>query len=526
MIRTLRRRCVVACLLVMTHCTPLPQPVGTPAATRQVSQVNRRALEQRLAQQFATTTPRSKGAVVIGVFDGSSTTVVGFGRRSPDDLRAPDEHTVFAVGSLTKVFTGLVLATEVVRGRLRLEDPATRYLPDTPLPSHPNGPIRLVDLATYRSGLPVMPANWTIEHPETYTEAMWREFLGGYVLAYAPGQGFQYGNVGHGVLGDALAAREALKLADLYRTVIFRPLGMDRSFVLGERPTETNVAQGYDEEGAALPLHFGAVVGGRDQTIQSGCCAVESTAHDLLRFLAANIDPRGSSEMRAALEMTLERRCQGEGGYADRDVGLGWLIDRNDPGLAEKSGIMGGYRAAMMLDRRRRVGVVVLGADRGFPAEVLAREARQAVLVERDRPALPIVQQLPSDATPSHVAWDTDLRLRGWSAPSTAKRGTKVRVRYFYEAAAKIDADYTIFVHAQTEGKRVHADHIPTVPTSEWPVGPLIEDLVDIDIPKEHPVGIMTVYSGLYREARMKVRRAGEVSDGRDRVVGPRILVQ
>ena len=69
----------------------------------------------------------------------------GFGGAEP--------RTVFQIGSVTKVFTALVLADMAERGEVHLSDPAASYLPGRA----PPGPVTLADLATHTAGLPRLP---------------------------------------------------------------------------------------------------------------------------------------------------------------------------------------------------------------------------------------------------------------------------------------------------------------------------------------------------------------------------------
>ncbi len=496
---------------VATSTLSMPEPV--------VAHTDLAKLEQRLRREYEQTTPHAKGAVVVGVFDGTSTLVVGFGEVSPDDRRVPDDSTVFEIGSITKAMSGVLLADEVNRGRLALDDEAQHWLGGTRLPRHEAGPIRVEHLATFSSGLPFMPSNWIPVDQGTYTPAMWHDFLATYELPFAPGTGFGYGNVGFGVLGDVLAAREGTTLGKLFHDRLFLPLHMSHSWLLDERPADARFAQGHDTEGHLVPLRF-------DKPIQAACCAVESTARDLLAFMRAPIDPGTPAELRSAFDLAMTARRHGEGNYGDRDVGLGWFMRRDEPFFIA-IGSMRGHRTAAVLDRARGIVTVVLAADTTFPSEALAMEARQAVLVERDQPQLTAVAAVPEDASPAHVTWEGGLTLLGWSAPKAAKRGETVTVHYYYRATQPIAADWTVFIHGDVAGSsvRVHGDHAPTRPTSDWPVSTIIDDRVSLVIPADHPGGTMTLWSGLYRSDRMHVTST-ESTDGHDRVRGPVVSVE
>ena len=99
--------------------------------------------------------------IVVGVIDRHGRRIISYGVSDQGDPRPLDGQTVFEIGSMTKVFTSLLLADMVHRGELSLTDPAVKYLPTgVTLPERGRKQIELIDLATHTSGLPGMPANF------------------------------------------------------------------------------------------------------------------------------------------------------------------------------------------------------------------------------------------------------------------------------------------------------------------------------------------------------------------------------
>ena len=95
--------------------------------------------------------------LVFGVVDGEKSEVVAFGTLA--DGTAPDGDTVYEIGSVTKTFTATLLARAVLSGRVTLDTPVARLLPDFKIPSRGGREITLGDLATHHSGLPPRPLN-------------------------------------------------------------------------------------------------------------------------------------------------------------------------------------------------------------------------------------------------------------------------------------------------------------------------------------------------------------------------------
>ena len=97
--------------------------------------------------------------IVVGVIEPSGRRVIAVGSAG-ENRGAVDENTVFEIGSITKVFTSLLLADMVERGEVALDDPAAKYLPrDVKMPERNGRAITLEDLARHRSALPRLPTN-------------------------------------------------------------------------------------------------------------------------------------------------------------------------------------------------------------------------------------------------------------------------------------------------------------------------------------------------------------------------------
>ena len=164
------------------------------------------------------------------VEEDGSTRVVTYGTGGPD-TRPLGPRSVFDLGSINKTFTGTLLADMMVRGEVGLEDPISRYLPDSvTVPTYGDRRITLLDLATHSSGLPRLPSNYRprdMRDPyEAYTVEILYEFLSGHELRREPGAGFEYSNLGFGLLGHVLARAAGVSYRDLLQERIIGPLGM------------------------------------------------------------------------------------------------------------------------------------------------------------------------------------------------------------------------------------------------------------------------------------------------------------
>jgi D-alanyl-D-alanine-carboxypeptidase/D-alanyl-D-alanine-endopeptidase len=166
----------------------------------------REILVKRIDQQ------KQAVGIVVGVIEPTGRRVVAYGNLAAGDPRTLDGDTIFEIGSVTKVFTSLLLADMVNRKEVALDDPAAKYLPESvKMPERNGKSITLLDLSTHRSGLPPLPSNFKLKDPYNpygdYNVDDLYQFLSGYTLARDPGSEFEYSNLGAGLLGHLLAYR-------------------------------------------------------------------------------------------------------------------------------------------------------------------------------------------------------------------------------------------------------------------------------------------------------------------------------
>jgi len=72
---------------------------------------------------------RQSVGIVVGIIEPGARRIISYGALAKDDRRSVDADTVFEIGSITKVFTSLILADMVQRGEVALTDPIAKYLP-------------------------------------------------------------------------------------------------------------------------------------------------------------------------------------------------------------------------------------------------------------------------------------------------------------------------------------------------------------------------------------------------------------
>ena len=104
---------------------------------------------------------KTNAAIAIGFIDPNGTQFYGYGKLSNSSNATVNENTIFSIGSITKVFTTILLADMVDKGLVNLDDPIEKYLPSyVSVPQFNGHKITVEDLATHPSGLPEFPDNY------------------------------------------------------------------------------------------------------------------------------------------------------------------------------------------------------------------------------------------------------------------------------------------------------------------------------------------------------------------------------
>ena len=188
--------------------------------------------------------------IVVGIVDPAGKRVLAYGTMGVGDTRPVGGDTVFDLGSVTKVFTALLLSEMAQRGEVALNDPAQKYLPpDVHLHTHGGNHVTLADLATHTAGFPSRPADLDPSDPRQahgYPADLLYQFLSSYVPTRDPGTHYQYSSVGYGLLGEVLARQAGRSYEDLLKERITQPLGMNDTAITPGSPMLARTAVGYD----------------------------------------------------------------------------------------------------------------------------------------------------------------------------------------------------------------------------------------------------------------------------------------
>lgn len=314
---------------------------------------------------------RKAMSIVVGTVGPGGRSVTAYGRLAKDSPRTPDGDTVFEIGSITKVFTSLLLADMIERGEVKADTPVASLLPEgVRVPERNGRKITLLDISMQVSGLPRMPSNFSPANPSNpyadYGPKQLYEFLGGYTLPRDPGEKYEYSNVAVGLLGHALARKAGMSYEELVRQRILVPLGM----------TSTSITLSADQKARLAPGHT-ATLGPApnwDLDAMAGAGALRSTANDMLKFLAANLGLTESPLKPAMARMCSVRR---PAGAASLEIAMGWHILTAFGDVFWHNGGTGGYRSFAGFRPETKSAVVVL-TNTSFDVDDIGRHTLDA----------------------------------------------------------------------------------------------------------------------------------------------------
>lgn len=377
----------IAGLVVGPRPVPLGPPTGDPALAAVAASVLAR-------------TGNDGTVSVLQVRDGASAWA-GFGDVTPDSR--------FEIGSLTKTFSGLLLADAATRGEVRLDDPLSAHVPE--LAGTDAGSATLRELAQHTSGLPSMGsldmarimAEDLAGVPYTvYREATPESVLADTASASTGSRGtWAYSNLGLAALGHALArAAGSPDWGTLATERLFTPLGMTSTLVATPGNPAPDLLQPHNPNGTPTGPQTGT-------GYAPAGIGVTSTTADLARFAEALL--AGTAPGMAAVEPSFDITT---GTLTGQRMGLAWVVSPADGHeVVWHNGMTGGMASMLAVDRERQAATIVL-TDR-------ARDVTGAGLVllaEGEDPGLPAVPHVDADTVGWVAAGALLVVLFAWAA--------------------------------------------------------------------------------------------------------------
>ena len=275
----------------------------------------------------------------------------------------PPEKIVFEIGSISKVFTGLLLAQAVIGKKVKLDSTLREVMgPRQSFADKRVGDITLLQLATHTSGLPRLPDN--LDHAANgedpyahYDRAALDAYLAKAKLDHAAPFPSSYSNLGVGLLGDLLARLQGKTWEELVVQQIAKPLGM----------IDTGVTLNAEQTKRFAPAYAGAIeVEPWTFTSLAGAGALRSTTADMLKFAQALAKP-DSTPLKQAIEWI-------EQPQPSTDTGLCLQIAKaKGQPIYWHNGGTGGFRSLMVIKPvSAELRVILINNNELAPEVVLA----------------------------------------------------------------------------------------------------------------------------------------------------------
>jgi len=353
---TLNQRCILALVSALVA-NPVAAPAQYNGATvRDAGAVN------RLGQEFVSS-DRSD-ALSIAIIRAGNVAFFDFGTTQHGKEIRPTKESVYEIGSITKLFTSLLLAHAVLDGKLGLQDDIRRYLPgDYANLSFEGSPVRMIDLADTTSALPDNLPNFqevTAQAQERekafvlanvlniYSQQDMLRDLHSVALIGRPGADPRHSNLAAELLGYILTRVYGQSFTSLLQAKIQKPLSMEN----GVSPDNSaRMVQGYDPQHVAMP-----------ETNQSAVLTaggLRYSAEDMAKFLQAELTSRD--------EAILLTQRPVVGRPETGAVGFNWQISRNVEGALKlnASGGTSGGASYVEIYPERGYGVVLLANRSG-----------------------------------------------------------------------------------------------------------------------------------------------------------------
>lgn len=325
-------------------------------------------------------TQRQSVGIAVGILSPEGRRLVAVGNLGIKDGREIDADTVFEIGSVTKIFTGWLLADMARKGEVALTDRIAG-----------GKSIALVDLATHTAGMPFWPSNVAAGDLNAALARYTVEDLDRFVAGFDPpaniGTQWAYNNVDAGLLGVILGRRAGSSYDRLLAERITTPLRMASTSVVPTPDMQSRHASGHTVELTAAPTW--------NVPALAGAGSLHSTIADLLNFIGAMADPKSPIGM--TLPAMLETRRQAPG----FQQAIGWMVlPHADGEILFHDGQTHGFASSIAFDPKARTAVIVLSNAAAGVGDL----ARHVL-----RPSIPLAK--PAGPAAQKTAVQIDARI-------------------------------------------------------------------------------------------------------------------
>ncbi len=294
-------------------------------------------------------------ALTIAIFDQNKYKAFNYGEIKDTTGVLPSDTTLYEIGSLTKVFTAILLADLVTREVVSLDDSIGKYLPDSVAANPRIKQITFKQLANHTSGLPRVASNaekvagFDASNPYAfYKRSDLFDFLKNYEINPEHTDGYEYSNVGYGLLGELVSTINKKPYMQCVQEKILAPLKMTNTTDKNAIGSKQVIPVHNDKGDATNVWSFDVMV---------GAGGLKSTARDLMA-LAIEQFKMPENQFQYALALTRQFTAFTP---ENTDIGLAWQMSMLDGMIYfHHSGITGGSSSFIGISPDTKSALVIL----------------------------------------------------------------------------------------------------------------------------------------------------------------------
>ncbi len=299
--------------------------------------------------------------MVVGIVNGDRSSLITYGYSNKNTKVTKD--TLFEIGSISKVFTGIMLAEKIVNGDLNLNDKIKLYVNEL---DQSYEDITLGDLITHTSGIPRVSETLGFQ-----INSFMKNFIGGNPYASISDEKlitllnkdglnqsgeWNYSNLGVATLGMCLTNQSKQSYDEMLKYAITDRLGMKNTFVEYPIDYENTLAQGYRDYIRIGKVNYASKA--NPWEMEGGLAAmggIRSSGQDMLKLLEAVVTDELSSIKLSKQEIFKKDDSM--------SMGMGWIISKNkikDNNIIWHNGETGGFCSYLATVEDKSIGVVIL----------------------------------------------------------------------------------------------------------------------------------------------------------------------
>lgn len=296
---------------------------------------------------------KNVSGISVGVIKEGNMYSYHFGEVKKGTNQLPTNNTIYALGSIAKTFTGILLANAVIENKIKLDDDIRMYLDGVyPNLQYNNAAIRLVNLANQTSRLPSMPSipnsfqsPWDESFSAKITKQNLNDILKTIVLDTLPGTKREYSNFAVCLLGKILEKVYKMPYEQILKKYISMPYQMNNTTILLSKAQQKIYAQGYSPDGTEVPNLSNSFIG------PAG--GIRSTIADMLLYMKEQMNTNNKA---AALSHQLTSGTEKNG------KGLLWGINRTKANylLWSHDGSTDGFSSLIYILPELNAGIILL----------------------------------------------------------------------------------------------------------------------------------------------------------------------